>query len=680
MRYSLHIVSFIIFTNFLCAQESTPNHQNEIFWEINSPGTISWNLSDEKRLPHADNIEMSGQKVAGIIYYSINEQKELSLRRQIIFPQLRTFIGSNESPWKKYRAYLTYDYEDNILPTIIAKAKILKPGPLDSVSISGMLHFYHAAVEGIKVHRILFPSMTERLFVEQWSLSNTTDSTISLKIGNTSFYQEEEGVYGLYKRTVTSDAEKIIDLKPGKDYSFSIRFTASLNDEEIIQISSTESLTTRKAFLDSIQQNLILETPDPILNTLFYFSKIRAAESIFKTKMGLVHSPGGGRYYCGVWANDQAEYSGPFFPYLGLKTGNIAALNAYRVFLNNIPEEDGHFWSSFEMNGDLTCCGGDRGDAAMIAYGSTHYIMASGSKEIAEELWPLIKWCLDYCERQKNEYGVIKSDTDEMEGRIPTGDANLSTSSLYYGALLHAVDLAKEIYPETDISEDYRKRAFILKVAIENYFGTNIDGIETYQYFEGHEFLRHWICLPLVMGIEKRREGTLEALFSKLWTNNGVKVEVNPGLEEPDLFWDRGTLYAFIGAFKAGASNQAYQKLHAYSQTRLLGFHVPYVVEAWPEGNMAHLSAESALYCRIFTEGLLGINPKGFNNFELTPQLPTGWDFFNLKNIHAFGKTFTISLKRKNDILNLIVRDEKNIYFDDSVKPGSAIKIKLIDQ
>ena len=32
-----------------------------------------------------------------------------------------------------------------------------------------------------------------------------------------------------------------------------------------------------------------------------------------------------------------------------------------------------------------------------------------------------------------------------MEGRIPTGKANLSTSSLYYGALLLAIDLGKEL-------------------------------------------------------------------------------------------------------------------------------------------------------------------------------------------------------------------------------------------
>jgi len=30
-----------------------------------------------------------------------------------------------------------------------------------------------------------------------------------------------------------------------------------------------------------------------------------------------MHGPGGGRYYAAIWANDQAEYANPFFPFLG---------------------------------------------------------------------------------------------------------------------------------------------------------------------------------------------------------------------------------------------------------------------------------------------------------------------------------------------------------------------------
>ena len=69
---------------------------------------------------------------------------------------------------------------------------------------------------------------------------------------------------------------------------------------------------------------------------------------------------------------------------------------------------------------------GDRGDAAMIAYGAARYVLARGDKHEAEELWPLIEWCLEYCRRQLNEGGVVASDSDELEGRFPSGGWQLS--------------------------------------------------------------------------------------------------------------------------------------------------------------------------------------------------------------------------------------------------------------
>ena len=658
--------------------------EKDLYWEIQHPTSniqhpisITWDLTTEIRLPHGDNIEMSGQQIAGIIYYDIDTNRILTLHRHLIFPQLQVFIEPGQSKWAKYRTYLKHDYEDDILPVIVSGERTIEPGPVDSVVINGMLTFYHAPIQGLVIERTLLPSMTERLFAEGWKITNTTDSSIDVNIGDCRYDLSQEGLYGSYKQAVSSYPTGTIMLKPGESYQFAIFFTTYLNDEPGITDSFEEVLKAREVFLDTIKANLILTTPDQVLNTLFYFSKIRAAESIYQTKMGLVHSPGGGRYYTGIWANDQAEYSGPFFPYLGYETGNIAALNAYRVFAKNIPEGEGNFWSSFEMNGELTCCGGDRGDAAMIAFGASHFALASGDRKIAEELWPLIEWCLDYCNRNKNEDGVITSDSDEMEGRIATGGANLSASSLYYGALLLAIDLGKELDIQRKQIRTYLQQANDLRASIESYFGATLEGLGTYQYFKGHKHLRHWICLPLVMGIDERSEGTLEALFSKLWADNGVRVEYNPDQAEPDLFWDRGTLYAFRGAFKAGGTDRALEKLLSFSQTRLLGSHVPYVVEAWPEGNMAHLSAESALYCRIFTEGLLGINPTGLKSFTINPRLPKEWNDYSLDRIRAFGGDFDIHVSRAGEIIRLKVVQGEEALYDKTIREGEAIRINL---
>jgi len=82
----------------------------------------------------------------------------------------------------------------------------------------------------------------------------------------------------------------------------------------------------------------------------------------------------------------------------------------------------------------------------------------------------------------------------------------------------------------------------------------------------------------------------------------------------------------------------------------LLGEHVPYPVEAWPEGDQRHLSAESALYCRAVTEGLFGIYPTGLNEFTMTPWLPQGWNMMELRNIKAFDRSFNIKVSRKDSL------------------------------
>lgn len=97
----------------------------------------------------------------------------------------------------------------------------------------------------------------------------------------------------------------------------------------IVDIADEEH--KRMAFVDKIWNNLSFVSPDPVVNTAFAFAKVRAAESIFATGGGFMHSPGGESYYAAVWANDQAEYANPFFPFLGYDIGNASALNSFRL-------------------------------------------------------------------------------------------------------------------------------------------------------------------------------------------------------------------------------------------------------------------------------------------------------------------------------------------------------------
>jgi hypothetical protein len=672
-KTTLILISILLFA-IKPAKSQDLSQQNETFWHTNTTGGITWDITKEKHLPHEDNMEMSGSMVSGIISYKVNSDQQVEIVRDIIFPQLRNYTRSDES---MYRAYLRSKYRDDVLPVITAADKKYEIGKLDSVQINGKINFYFKENDGIKVIRSFFPSMNKRVFVEKWTLINTGSKPKTMGLGATEYIQNEAGWKGQYHRKITTDAKKQTTIAPGSKYEFGIYFTATLNDEQEPEKSLVLVEHTRDLFLDSVSKNLVLISPDKVLNTLFYFSKIRAAESIFKSRLGLVHSPGGGNYYLGIWANDQAEYSGPFFGYLGYQTGMQAAMNAYRIFKQNIPKDGGKMSASFELDVTFPFGENDRGDAAMIAYGATHFLLASGDKVKAEEIWPLVDWCLQYCQKRLTADGIVASESDELEGRFPSGKANLSTSSLYYGALIQAANLAQAMGRPSGLVKNYRERANELSKAIEKYFGSKIEGLDTYKYYKENTTLRSWICLPLVVGLNARKEATLDALFGKLWSTNGVVTELKPDQAhaQSKVFWDRGTLYAFRGAFKAGASDRALERLTAYSKTRLTGFRVPYVVEAWPENGMAHLSAESALYCRIFTEGLLGIEPIDFSSFVLKPNLPKNWNHLEIKNIHAFNGVIDISLKREQNKINVVVIKNGKTVISKLIKSGTAVVV-----
>ena len=352
-------------------------------------------------------------------------------------------------------------------------------------------------------------------------------------------------------------------------------------NEKYKEIDVDKELAERKNLIDDYWSNLVLETPDHVLNRSFAFAKIRASESIYQTKGGPMHGPGGLSYYAAIWANDQAEYVNPFFPYLGYDYGNESAINSYEHFARFMNDDYIRIPSSIIAEGiDIWQGAGDRGDAAMIAYGASRFVMSLGDKKVAEKFWPLIEWCLEYNHRKLNKEGVVASKTDELEGRFPTGKANLSTSSLYYDALISSAYLAKSLNKDQKIYDLYLSRAKTLKNNIEQYFGADMNGFHTYKYYKNNKKLRAWICIPLAMDIFDRKQGTIDALFSpELWTVDGLATQAGE-----KTFWDRATLYGLRGVLAAGDTKRGIEFLEYYANRRLLGEHVPYPVEAYPEG------------------------------------------------------------------------------------------------
>jgi len=633
-------------------------------WQINNEGGIIWNIKPGET--HSDHIEMSGKKVSTVVRYKVNQDGSFEMSRSVVWPMIRTVPNNTH-------ASLTRRFGWNIPSMLIINGKAPVNEKVNSIVLNGVMTVVGSFDPSIEMTRIMFPSYNLPVWCEKYIIKNKgkKDCTIEVPAVNAAYTTDSQaGVEGSYYPTVFFSGSGVYKVQPEQELSFSVSYAGNKKNEET-KIDIDKELKERNDFLNIIKEQLVFESPDNVLNTAFRFAKIRGSESIYETKGGFMHGPGGESYYAAIWANDQAEYIGPFFPYLGYDIGNKASFNAYKHFARFMNPEYKPIPSSIIAEGlDIWNGAGDRGDQAMIAYGAARYSLVRGDKKEAEELWPLIEWCLEYCKRKINKNGVVASDSDELEGRFPAGDANLCTSSLYYDALRSAVYLGKELMKSSAQLKDYAKQADDLKKNIEKHFGYKMKGNDTYRYYDGNDKLRAWICIPLTVDIFDRKEGTIKALFSpELWTADGLASQ-----EGDKTFWDRATLYALRGVFAAGESEKALDYLKYYSGRRLLGDHVPYPVEAYPEGNQRHLSAESGLYCRIFTEGLFGIRPTGLKSFKMTPRLPVKWDFMNLKNVNGFGGKFDILINREEGKLNITVLSEGKTIIRKKIKEGETIE------
>ena len=640
-------------------------------WALNAEGGITWQVRPGDA-PHSDHIEMSGLQVSTVVRYGVDANGAFLLNRGMVWPLLRTIPNNTHASLMRK---MGWNPLENVL---VGNAQIREQ--VQSISLDGTMTVRSLCpVRGgeVELTRVLFPSTSLPAFCEKYTLKNMGDKPVPVEASNVRseiLTPKERGVAGTYHLIQTLSGGFSRQLQPGEEVSFYVT-TAGFKEGETEVVPDVEKeLQARKSLIQTFWSSLVFDSPDPVINTMFAFAKIRGAESIYQTAGGLMHGPGGESYYAAIWANDQAEYINPFFPFLAYDKGNGSALNSYKHFARFMNDAYKPIPSSIIAEGtDIWNGAGDRGDAAMIAYGAGRYALARGDRSEAEQLWPLIEWCLEYCRRQVNEQGVVASDADELENRFPAGDANLCTSSLYYDALNSAVYLGKALKKPGKQTAQYAREAKQLKKDIEAYFGATVEGFETYQYYDGNDILRSWICIPLTVGIYDRAEATIAALFSpRLWTENGLLTQAGS-----ETFWDRSTLYALRGVYAAGETEKATEYLKFYSAQRLLGDHVPYAIEAWPEGNQRHLSAESGLYCRIITEGMFGIRPTGFRSFTMTPRLPAEWDHISLKSVRAFGSDFDISVVRDGEKLAVSVTSGEKVVLKKTIKEGQTLTVSL---
>lgn len=140
-------------------------------------------------------------------------------------------------------------------------------------------------------------------------------------------------------------------------------------------------------------------------------------------------------------------------------------------------------------------------------------------------------------------------------------------------------------------------------------------------------------------------------------------IDSNGNVHINETTWDRSLLFALRGVFLANKAETGIKETVNYCRNRLLGSHCPYPFEAFPEGNRAHLAAESLLFARIITEGLFGLRAVGLKKLRIKPQISEACNKISLENIKLFSECFDITANADGISLNY----NGNVYKTDSL-------------
>lgn len=605
---------------------------------------MRWHIQDDCLVQtasdaHTDSIELSGRGCSLMLRYGTGPNGTLILERRAVFPTLRLSPNVTEAT-----------FICSIPSAGALRLEGALPEQAAAFAFDGIFTV-QSRCGGLCLTRTFVPDSEALGFWEELRVVNCGQQPVSVRpcTNDALAPQYGRGAYGIYEVRAQLTSCEAARLAPGEQVLYRAHTAARIWGQPWFSpLPYEREYQRRRQRIRSLQDQAVWQTGNPVLDTMFRLCKLHAAETIFDTAVGPLHSPGGGEYYAATWTNDQVEYAGPWFAFAGDPLAKEAALNAYRQYIPFMGPQYCPLPTSIISQGqDIWEGAGDRGDAAMYLHGCSRFLLTLGSADLAQEFAAPLLWCAEYCRRHTLPNGVIASDSDELEGRFPAGEANLSTNCLCYSGLATTAALLRALHLDKDALRLEQQRE-ALGAAIERVFAASVHGFDTYRYYDGCRKLRSWICWPLCAGLTAHAAGTVAAVFSpQLWNVQGMVCE-----EGDQTYWDRAALYALRGAFAQGFTRTAWPHFTAYTQNRLLGERAPYPVEAWPEGDMRQLSGESALYCRIIPEGLLGLEPLGFHSFALTPRSLPGLSCWSLRSIHAFGATFDIAVE--NDLCRIL--------------------------
>ncbi|MBO5958939.1 MAG: hypothetical protein J6Q65_02335, partial [Lentisphaeria bacterium] len=320
--------------------------QEKQYWQIMDGGkSIRWTV-DASTVPHSDHVETAGKETALVIYYGVDRNGAYTQELHCIFPMFRLIPNNTHASlqvnWKDCRGNVANDEAKNPaasgvtpsgeLPYFEASETVLTEYP-ESFDFTGIMTVRSRTdIPGLSVVREIFPADDAPACFVRFTFRNESGETVYLRTVNNHGEVLSRGARGVY--LVDCDvADENLEIAPGCECRTVLVIQARTADDEKRIFDPENELAGRAGRIAELTAPVELETGITELDTAFRFCKLRTGESIFRTRGGVMHAPGGESYYAATWCNDQVEYAGPWFAWTGDALALEASYNAYRHYM-----------------------------------------------------------------------------------------------------------------------------------------------------------------------------------------------------------------------------------------------------------------------------------------------------------------------------------------------------------
>ena len=277
-------------------------------------GKIIWNVIKDKKLPHYDHIEFASDNAAGILSYGADKNGKLKLFLHAIYPQLRL------NPNNTYGSFFAnFETSYNLFSGENSDEEKLLRIEIDEFGITLI-----SKTKRLEITRSYVSSKRSFAVSEKISIKNIYGKDLELKVANLNglkYSEKDKGYQGkVYRygcKIILNNKERTAFTTPLAEKATKTFYAVYFAEEKRKTYDPETDFLDRENYVNTMKECLSIITPDDTVNKLCEMAKVRACESIFKTKNGYMHAPGGGHYYAAVFTNDQGEYIMPYFGYCG---------------------------------------------------------------------------------------------------------------------------------------------------------------------------------------------------------------------------------------------------------------------------------------------------------------------------------------------------------------------------